>query len=214
MPLPLTIKSNSDVGVDRSQRVTSQRAYSRRNCVFNFREFILLTYHEYLFSGNSCNLNEKPIVLDIAGGKGNLSWLLTNMDGIESVIFDPRLASHSRLEMSVNYLLRHPKEAARRSIKDQPTHQPLAAVILQQQQQQQQKFLPPESSSTTTRRPKQVRVHVTEKFLHAFRQKLSTTMHQPNVCEEKTSITSCHVTHDLWTRYLKDALIQTSAESA
>jgi hypothetical protein len=213
MPLPLTIMSNSDVdGVDRSQSVISQRAYSRRNCVFNFREFILFTYREYLFSGNSCNLNEEPIVLDIAGGKGNLSWLFTNMDGIKSVIFDPRLASHSRLEMSVNYLLRHPKEAARRSIKDQPTHQPLAAVLLQKQQQQ--KYLPSEFSSTTTRRPKQVRVHVTENFLHALRQKLLTTMHRPNVCERKMSATSCYLTHDPWSHYLKDALVQSSAVSA
>jgi hypothetical protein len=191
------------VAGNRSQCGFSQRAYSRRNCVFVFREFLLSTYHEYLFSNSFSNIDEKPIVLDVAGGKGNLSWLLSNMDGIESVIIDPRLSSHSRLENSVKYLLDHPEEAANRSIKEKPTYQPLAEVILKKQHHN---YSPSESILTKPRRPKQVRIHVNENFLKAFCQKLLNTPRQLDVNEEIDKFTSTSI-YTPWSQYLKDNIV-------
>jgi len=103
---------------------TSSRASSRKNRVFVFRDFLQKTYgeDEYLFSNNSC-------VLDVAGGKGDLSWLLVNVDGIDSIVADPRLTNHTHLIKSVDFLLQHPEEAAVRAIPNRPTHQPLATLI-------------------------------------------------------------------------------------
>jgi hypothetical protein len=201
--------SKTDVSDDfcvvgnRTQCGFSQRAYSRRNCVFVFREFLLSTYHEYLFSNSFSNVDEKPIVLDVAGGKGNLSWLLSNMDGIESVIIDPRLSSHSRLENSVKYLLDHPEEATNRSIKEKPTYQPLAEVILQKQHHN---YSSSESNLTKTLRPKQVRIHVNENFLKVFRQKLLNTPRQLDVNEEIDEFTSTSI-YTPWSQYLKDNIV-------
>ena len=88
------------------------------------------------------------LVLDVAGGKGDLSWLLRHVNGIPSVVIDPRGSynnnkSHDRndakssttrshhIEKSVQYLLRHPEEAQRRAVPGLPTFQPLAALISQ-----------------------------------------------------------------------------------
>lgn len=195
-----TVMNSNDFCIvgSRSYSGFSQRAYSRRNCVFLFREFLLSSYQEYLFPSKGLGrADEKPIVLDVAGGKGNLSWLLSNMDGIESVIIDPRLASHRRLENSLKYLLDHPEEAANRSIRDTPTHQPLAAVILQKQHPNN---LPSESNLTTTRRPRQVRIHVNENFLKAVGQKL---VNKPQQVDDQTSASICTP----WSQYVKDHII-------
>uniref|UniRef100_A0A7S0KY39 Uncharacterized protein n=1 Tax=Asterionellopsis glacialis TaxID=33640 RepID=A0A7S0KY39_9STRA len=103
---------------------TSSRASSRKNRVFVFRDFLRKTYgdDEYLFSNDSC-------VLDVAGGKGDLSWLLVNVDGLDSIVADPRLTNHAHLIKSVDFLLQHPEEAAARAIPNRPTHQPLATLI-------------------------------------------------------------------------------------
>ena len=102
---------------------SSTRALSRKNRVFIFREFLVDTYGEYLSKGST--------VLDVAGGKGDLSWLLTNVDGFDSVVADPRITKQIHLIRSVDFLRRNPLEAERRAVPGLPTFQPLAKVMPQ-----------------------------------------------------------------------------------
>lgn len=101
----------------------STRASSRKNRVYIFREFLLKTYGNYL--------SNDAVVLDVAGGKGDLSWLLQNVDGCQSVVVDPRPTQHQHILRSVEYLQQHPDEAAVRAIRHMPTHQPLATLLSQ-----------------------------------------------------------------------------------
>ena len=99
----------------------SIRAFSRKNRVYAFRDFLLQTYGTYLAKGS--------VVLDVAGGKGDLSWLLTNVDELDSVVADPRLTKHEHFVKAIHYLRANPDEAALRAIPNQATHQPLAALL-------------------------------------------------------------------------------------
>ena len=98
---------------------TSSRATSRKTRVYVFREFLLEKY----------NLSEGDIILDAAGGAGTLSWLLTNVDDLASVVIDPRKTKTSRIEKSISYLKDHPEVAQERSIPNRITYQPLAALM-------------------------------------------------------------------------------------
>jgi hypothetical protein len=62
-------------------------------------------------------------------GRGDLSWLLHNIDGINSIIADPRLPNHKSLIKSTMFLLDHPEETAVRAVEGLPTHQPLATLL-------------------------------------------------------------------------------------
>ena len=99
----------------------SIRALSKKNRVYVLREFLFRNY-------SSC-LTPRSAILDVAGGKGDLSWLLRNIDGINSFIADPRTPNHRRLVKSVQFLLDHPEEANVRAVEGLPTHQPLAKLI-------------------------------------------------------------------------------------
>jgi hypothetical protein len=112
IPPPPLIPSNTN----------STRANSRRNRVFVYRDFLLSTFPQLLTT--SCSN-----VLDVAGGRGDLSWLLHNIDGINSIIADPRLPNHKSLIKSTMFLLDHPEEAAVRAVEGLPTHQPLATLL-------------------------------------------------------------------------------------
>lgn len=101
----------------------STRACSRKNRVYVFREFLLQTYGSYL--------SKDTVVLDVAGGKGDLSWLLQNVDGCRSIVLDPRPTQHQHILRSIQYLRQHPEEAALRAIRHKPTHQPLATLLSQ-----------------------------------------------------------------------------------
>jgi len=70
-------------------------------------------------------------VLDVAGGKGDLSWLLVNTTNaeIDSIVVDPRFTKHRHLCKSVAYLRDHPEEAILRAIPNQASHQPLAELL-------------------------------------------------------------------------------------
>lgn len=75
----------------------STRASSRKNRVDVFRDFLWKTYGTLTGTGcNTCLLRKGAVILDVAGGKGDLSWLLMNADDVTSVVVDPRtLASSS-----------------------------------------------------------------------------------------------------------------------
>ena len=128
MPLPVlaipdaTIEPsarNSKTCTNLSTSSKSTRAFSRRNRVYTFREFIKQQYPSL----------EGITVLDMAGGKGHLSWLLANLDGADAIVADPRVTDHRHLVKSIAWLRAHPTEAARRAVKGLPTHQPLAALL-------------------------------------------------------------------------------------
>ena len=140
----------------------SIRASSRKNRVYVFRDFLVKTYLNGTAHGAAANNstatknsdNDRAnigylktpgsddngkdeedngfAVLDVAGGKGDLSWLLANVDDIQSIVMDPRSRSKSsHLVKSVVWLQEHPEEAKQRAIPHLPTHQPLAALIPQ-----------------------------------------------------------------------------------
>ncbi len=100
----------------------STRAMSKKIRVYFLRDFLLRNYSSSLVVGSS--------ILDVAGGKGDLSWILRNVDGINSIIADPRTPNHQRLQKSVDFLFDHPEEAMIRSVEGLPTHQPLAKLLL------------------------------------------------------------------------------------
>jgi len=89
------------------------------------REFLLETYPDIFADPTS-------IILDVAGGKGDLSWLLCNVSppAMNSVIVvDPRIPKHSHLLKSIQYLRHHPEQARERAVPNQPSHQPLAGLL-------------------------------------------------------------------------------------
>lgn len=93
----------------------------RRYRVFTLRDFILKMYNiEYLKSGT---------ILDIAGGKGDLSWLLTNADGLDSIVIDPRVTDHIKLTRTCEWLIEHPIQAEEFTSGEQ--FQPLTLLSIQ-----------------------------------------------------------------------------------
>ena len=120
--------TSSPEAVDRTLR-----AYSKKHRVYVFREFLLETYGDYLNrSIEPESATGRPIVLDVAGGKGDLSWLLRNVDGWESVVADPR-RTLDRIVRTVEFLKERPEECAVRAVRDRHTYQPIAALMPQLQ---------------------------------------------------------------------------------
>ena len=80
----------------------------RRDRVNCLRDFILEYYSlAYLRSGP---------VLDVAGGKGDLSWLLRNADGIDAVVVDPRVTDHTKLTRTAQWYADHPDAAREQAL--------------------------------------------------------------------------------------------------
>lgn len=102
---------------------TSSRGASRKNRVYVFREFIHQTYGAYLKQAGG------TVVLDVAGGKGDLSWLLRNVDGLDSIVVDPRVTKSQHIVRSIQYLREQPEEAKERAIPNRLTYQPLATLL-------------------------------------------------------------------------------------
>lgn len=154
----------------------SVRAASRKSRVYVFRQFIIETYRDYMteklasrharqISSGQNGIHESSAdrsgnnascfhVLDVAGGNGDLSWLLTNVHEpmststtatvpvknnykhtipIQSTVVDPRGRTPKchHIVKSVRYLQQHPEERARRAVFGRPSHQPLALLIEQ-----------------------------------------------------------------------------------
>ena len=98
-------------------------AMARRYRVFILRDFLLKTYGvEYLKEG--------PI-LDVAGGKGDNSWVLANVDGIDSVVADPRVMDATKWVKAANWLCDNPEVAAERASPQSVNYEPLAALRIQ-----------------------------------------------------------------------------------
>ena len=83
------------------------------------------------------------IILDVAGGKGDLSWFINNLHpatstttrrtrrGIHSIVLDPRPTNHDRLVRTVHFLetVAHPSLLQQRNVPESPTFQPIAALL-------------------------------------------------------------------------------------
>ena len=126
--------------------MSSIRATSRKNRVFVFRDFIRQTYPY---------LTPDAVILDVAGGKGDLSWLLTNVDGWQSIVVDPRPTSDSHWKKRIDFLREHPEEAKERAIPGRPTYQPLAALL--------------EDLPSDLRKPRHLQLWVDDKLVEALR---------------------------------------------
>ena len=121
----------------------SVRARSRKNRVYVMRQFLLDTYAADLNPApeNPSRRSRRPIVLDVAGGKGDLSWLLNNSScnnnkngkkntSWDAVVVDPRPTQHDHLIRSIHYLQSHPRTAQERAIPHRSGYQPLAELVV------------------------------------------------------------------------------------
>jgi hypothetical protein len=133
------------VGSLPSSASSSIRAASRKTRVYIFREFVKKHY----------DLEPGAVVLDIAGGKGDLSWLLRNVDGWNSIVVDPRVTKSDHILRSIQYLREHPDEAKERATPGLPTYQPLAQL------------LPKLGSTTSFQTPRHFRLFVDAALVHA-----------------------------------------------
>lgn len=134
----------------------SERASSRKNRVYAFHSFLSQTYPDV----NS--------ILDVAGGRGDLSFLLCNIDGVDSIIADPREPNFTRIIKSVDFLIQHPIETKKRSIEGLPTYQPLAALIPQLLERHTCMEIGAYRSIELTI-PRNVRLHVDDSLVNAIR---------------------------------------------
>eukprot|EP00434_Breviolum_minutum_P012049 symbB.v1.2.010621.t1/scaffold696.1/size260109/14 len=79
-------------------------AVPQRERVFAFRDFVLRRFGPQIFTESA-----RLPVLDVAGGKGDLSWLLKNADGLDAVVVDPRVTDHTKITRTAlwHYQTRH-----------------------------------------------------------------------------------------------------------
>lgn len=99
--------------------VVNRPPVPRRDRVAAFREFLWSTF-------GAERLGPGTIVLDVAGGKGDLSWLLANLDGLSSVVVDPRATDHSKIARTAAWYAEHPEARA----KQREQGQALASLAL------------------------------------------------------------------------------------
>jgi hypothetical protein len=155
------------------QSASIRRACSRKNRVYVFYEFLRQTYGDYLQNG---------VILDVAGGKGTLSWLLCNAIGCESVVLDPCTPGTQRsLLKSIGFLQAHPEEALLRAMPGRDSHQPLAALLPLLLQRQGSWIV-----------PRHVRIPVNDALVEAVR------------CRQ--TLSSTDITAG-WTQYCQEALV-------
>ena len=117
---PLLLAGESRVKMEAASE-TSIRASSRKTRVYVFREWLLERYSPILGRGD--------VILDCAGGKGDLSFLLSNADEYRSVVLDPRFTKNRHIVKSIQYLRDQPEEAKKREVPGLPTYQPLAGLL-------------------------------------------------------------------------------------
>ena len=157
----------------------SNRAASRKSRVFVFHEFI----QEQYIKANL--LSAGDVVLDCAGGKGDLSWLLCNADGVRSICVDPRIQKSKHIVKSIGYLRNNPTECTKRSVPGLPTYQPLAKLL------QDGACL---AKKTAFQSPEHMRVLVDAELVNAVRQYRGTD--------------SASVRNELWSKYWERAVVR------
>lgn len=142
----------------------SKRALSKKNRIYVLREFLHRMYP-------SITSYENYNILDVAGGRGDLSWILKNIDGMNSIIGDPRVPNHKRLVKSVQFLLDHPAEAKIRAVEGLPTHQPLAKFLPRMMEKCgiKRKRDNEESVNLNLSSPNYMRIHVDDALVNTIR---------------------------------------------
>ncbi|CAK8994482.1 Dynein axonemal heavy chain 1 (Axonemal beta dynein heavy chain 1) (Ciliary dynein heavy chain 1) (mDHC7) [Durusdinium trenchii] len=87
----------SPATVSRCGMVFMEQVWTTRERVFAFRDFVVKTWdlHDAHWTGRT--------VLDVAGGKGDLSWLLANADALDSVVVDPRCTDHTKITRTAKW---------------------------------------------------------------------------------------------------------------
>lgn len=123
MSLP-TICQNVSNETDPNPIQTSEstRAKSRKSRVFKFFKFLRNHFSSIL-------LDESSVMLDVASGKGDLSWMIANTYDISCVCVDPRSTNHSSLIRSFSFLQQNPHLISERSIEGSLSFQPLALLF-------------------------------------------------------------------------------------
>ncbi len=165
----------------------STRAYSKKHRIYVLRDFLLRNYPLLLTSSSSSSSSSSTTistVLDVAGGRGDLSWILHNVDGIDSIVADPRTPNHRRMVKSAKFLVDHPEEARVRSVEGLPTHQPLAKLIPRllanrgmNAASEPSAGMSDDDFSNGIASPKFMRIHVDETLIEALRR---TVLHDGN----------------------------------
>jgi hypothetical protein len=125
----------------------SIRAASRKTRVYIFREFVMKNYP----------LEPGSVVLDVAGGKGDLSWLLGNVDSLNSIVVDPRVTKADHILRSIKYLRDNPDQAKERAVPGLPSYQPLSEL------------LPRLEGQTEFQTPRHLRLLVDDSLVHALK---------------------------------------------
>jgi hypothetical protein len=162
------------IGKDRSLRL-----YSKKHRVYVLREFILQTYGTYLHR-SAAAVPSSTVILDVAGGKGDLSWLLHNVDDLHSVVVDPR-RTINHIDKSVAFLRAHPDECRRRAVPGIATYQPIAALMPQLQ-----------AKDYVLKTPPHLRLFVDQELVETVKKVLT--------CIEQSGRCDCSDWHEYWTR--------------
>lgn len=75
----------------------------RRDRILVLRDFILAKF--------DVDQIRNGFILDVAGGKGDLSFVLCNADGIKSVVVDPRCPDHDKIARTCQWYHENPVQA-------------------------------------------------------------------------------------------------------
>lgn len=114
--------TSSSETLTRGQIVKSTRAKSRKTRVYKFFNFLRKQYTSILNDSNA-------VILDVAGGKGDLSFMISNIYDSYPIVIDPRKTNHSSLLRSISFLEQHPELVEERSVEGSLSFQPLAALL-------------------------------------------------------------------------------------
>lgn len=114
--------SPSSETLTQSQVVKSTRAKSRKTRVYKFFIFLRDHYPSILAESNA-------VILDVAGGKGDLSFMIANIYDSSPIVIDPRKTNHTSLLRSIAFLKDHPELVQERSVEGSLSFQPLAALL-------------------------------------------------------------------------------------
>ena len=188
-PYPLALQK-----IDSSSSNNTNRAGSRKSRVYYMYKFLTETYPSLISSSSSSSSsNSSTTILDVAGGRGDLSWYLVNAHAsIKSIVVDPRPTNHGALCKSARFLEQQEEIRQERSVEGTRMFQPMAHLLphlvsqrtkrqrkSEQQQQHQQQHEKGRCSSSSTndvlvneegwRVPSNLRIHVDDTLVQTIR---------------------------------------------
>ena len=170
-PLPFDLPKKID-----SSSNNTNRAGSRKSRVYYMYKFLTETYPSLMSSTAS-----PIIILDVAGGKGDLSWYLVNSyDSIQSTVVDPRPTNHGALCKAARFLEQHEEIREERSVEGTNMFQPMAHLLphlltqrikrqSEQRQEGQSCMGKNDVNEEGWRVPSNLRIHVDETLVQTIR---------------------------------------------